>query len=100
MIEFKEPIKITTIVENWLIRLEFSMKYGVSRTLEQCKNDHMLAEFENWITEWPTHILLSCLEVDFTSRVLNIFPNDNLINHFVSMAGNRRANPPKKTDSP
>ena len=43
---FRESIKITTVVEQWLLKLEYSMKYGVSHTLDRCKKSQSFTEFE------------------------------------------------------
>ena len=54
LLEFLDPVKITQVIEQWLKRLEFSMKYNVSRTLQQSYHSFKSVEFMDWIRLWPT----------------------------------------------
>ena len=47
-------MKITETLEFWLKRVEYSMKFNVSRTLQQAYHSYNNVEFLEWIKLWPT----------------------------------------------
>ena len=57
------------MIEDWLVKLEFAMKFSVSQTLIACHASFSFDDFSKWITQWPTHILLAILELNFTERL-------------------------------
>ena len=66
LLEFKEPVKISDKIEQWLKRTEQSMKFNVSRTLQHAWHSHEDTDFNEWILLWPVQFLLAVLEIQMT----------------------------------
>jgi hypothetical protein len=54
VIEFDTPILISFNIEHWLKRMEYSMKFSVSVTLQNCYHNFYEQSFLDWIKKWPT----------------------------------------------
>lgn len=48
-VRLSEPIAVTTSIEEWVVKLEFSMKHAVSRTLLSCWKAFGHEAFPDWI---------------------------------------------------
>ena len=73
LLEFTEHVKITDTIEYWLKRVEYSMKFNVSRTIQQAYHSFNKVEFMDWIKLFPTQFLLAILEIKLTSQLELIF---------------------------
>ena len=58
-----------------MVTLEFAMKHAVSKTLLKCHAAYQFEPFKEWISKWPTQFVLIVLELDFTQRLVGIFPS-------------------------
>ena len=52
--EMESPIPVTAHIEDWMSRLEFSMKHSVSKQILKCWHAYIYETFEEWIGNWPT----------------------------------------------
>lgn len=75
---FERSIKITNAIEEWLKRVEYSMKFSVAQTLQQCLYSFYESEFLDWVRyqNWPTQFLITVLEIDLTRQLKKIFDDE------------------------
>ena len=73
LLEFAGTVKITETIEQWLKRVEFSMKFNVARTIQQAHESFNKMDFKEWIKLWPTQFLLIVLQIDFTASLTDVF---------------------------
>ena len=81
VLEFSTPVKITEKIEQWLKRVDFSMKFNVARTIQLAFHSFANFEFLEWIKLWPTQFLLCVLEINLSRRLAKIFEDENQKNN-------------------
>ena len=73
LLKFIRPVKISEFFEKTLKRVEYSMKYNVSLTMQHAYESFCNEEFTEWIELWPTQFLLTVLEIDLTKSLDRVF---------------------------
>lgn len=76
LLEFMKPIKITESIEQWLKRVEYAMKFNVSRTVQSARDSFESLDFGEWIKLWPTQFLLIVLEIETCRSLERIFDHE------------------------
>ena len=74
LIRLDEPIEVTPAIERWMHQLESSMKQAVSQQIHRCLRAFEKEEFKDWLSNWPTQFCLVSMDLLFSQRLMQVFP--------------------------
>ena len=81
-LELGDALQVTTVMENWMLKLDFCMKHATAKTLLECYWDYdPTGDLRAWTERWPTQFLLAILDVKMSERFIQIFPQEGIAQH-------------------
>ncbi|XP_063858635.1 dynein axonemal heavy chain 3-like isoform X1 [Scylla paramamosain] len=72
------PAKARGLVERWLVEVEEMMVQSLQDVAVRAVENHPLTPHSQWITQWPSQVVLTVSQIIWTSQVTAALPQDGL----------------------
>ncbi|XP_063587791.1 dynein axonemal heavy chain 3-like [Penaeus indicus] len=66
------------LVERWLVEVQEMMVQSVQDVTIRAVENHPLSAHQQWITQWPSQVVLTVAQIVWTSEITNLLPKGGL----------------------